>query len=123
MPRIAVNPWHMRRVRHQRVRKSVMGSPERPRLCVFQSLHHIYVQVIDDSQGRTLVTASTVGPALREQAKGLKKTEAAKLVGKLVAQRSKEKGITQAVFDRGGYQYHGRIKALADAAREGGLVF
>jgi large subunit ribosomal protein L18 len=112
-----------RRRRHERVRKHVTGTAERPRLNVFRSLKQIYVQIIDDSQGHTLVAASTQDADLREQLKGLNKTEQAKLVGSLVAQRALAKGIKQVVFDRGGYLYHGRVKALAEASREGGLQF
>lgn len=110
-------------IRHLRVRKKVHGTPERPRLAVFRSLNHIYAQVIDDTRGVTLVAASSLEPAIRGQRQGKPKTEVSKLVGALVAQRAREKGIEKVVFDRGGYKYHGRIKALADAAREGGLVF
>ena len=109
--------------RHRRVRKDVSGAPERPRLCVFRSLKHIYGQIVDDSTGSTLVTASTLSPAIRDKVKGVKKVEAAKLVGGLVASIAKGKGISKVVFDRAGYRFHGRVKALADAAREGGLVF
>jgi len=109
--------------RHLRVRKNITGSVERPRLNVFRSLSGIYVQVIDDQAGRTLVSASTVDHELREKMSGLKKAEQAKLVGKTVAERAKNKGIQTVVFDRGGYRYSGRIKALADGAREGGLQF
>ena len=107
--------------RHLRVRKKIHGTPERPRLNVFRSLGHIYAQVIDDEAGRTLVTASTIDKELRAQMEGLTKTERARLVGKAVAERAKAAGITTVVFDRGGYQYIGRVKALADGAREGGL--
>jgi large subunit ribosomal protein L18 len=107
---------------HQRIRKNMLGTQERPRLNIYRSLNHIYVQVVDDLQGKTLVFASSA-----ESKKGERKTggnvAAAKEVGKKVAQRAKEKGIKQVVFDRGGYLYHGRIKALADAAREAGLQF
>ncbi|MBC7234967.1 MAG: 50S ribosomal protein L18 [Chloroflexi bacterium] len=109
--------------RHQRVRKKVFGTSERPRLNVFRSLQHIYAQVIDDTVGHTLVSASTLDGEIREVCAGLKKTEAAKVVGKLLAERALAGGITKVVFDRGGYQYHGRVKALADAAREAGLEF
>jgi large subunit ribosomal protein L18 len=109
--------------RHRRVRKLVQGSPERPRLNVFRSLAEISAQVIDDHAMHTIAAASTIDHELREQMKGLKKTEQAKLVGKLVAERAKAKGVTSVVFDRGGYQYMGRVKALADAAREAGLEF
>jgi large subunit ribosomal protein L18 len=109
--------------RHFRVRKTVSGTLERPRLNVFRSVSEIYVQVIDDEAGRTLVSASTVDHDLRTQVNGMKKTEQAKLVGKLVAERAKAAGISKVVFDRGGYRYMGRVKALAEAAREGGLEF
>jgi len=109
--------------RHARVRKNLAGTTERPRLNVFRSLTGIYAQVIDDHAGHTLVSASTVDGDLREKLKGLKKSEQAKLVGQTVAERAKNKGITSVVFDRGGYRYIGRIKALADGAREGGLQF
>lgn len=109
--------------RHGRVRKQLAGTAERPRLNVFRSLSAIYAQVIDDQSGRTLASASTVDRDLREQMKGLKKSEQAKLVGQTVAERAKTKDIQSVVFDRGGYRYIGRIKALADGAREGGLKF
>ena len=109
--------------RHKRVRKHVMGTPERPRLNVFRSAHHIYAQVVDDSKGHTLVSASTVDQEVKAQLKGLAKSEQAKVVGKVLAERALDQGIKQVVFDRGGYKYHGRVKALADAARESGLIF
>jgi large subunit ribosomal protein L18 len=109
--------------RHRRVRKHVVGTPERPRLDVFRSLRHIYAQVIDDSQGHTLVSASTIDPEVEAQLQGLTKTEQARVVGKVLAERALKQGIKQVVFDRGGYMYHGRVKTLADAAREGGLEF
>jgi len=109
--------------RHARVRKSLTGTAERPRLNVFRSLTGIYAQVIDDHAGHTLASASTVDGELSEKLKGLKKSEQAKLIGQTVAERAKGKGITAVVFDRGGYRYFGRVKALADGAREGGLQF
>jgi large subunit ribosomal protein L18 len=109
--------------RHVRVRKDLTGSVQRPRLNVFRSLSGIYAQVIDDQAGHTLASASTVDRDLREQVKGLKKSEQAKLIGKTVAERAKSKGVESVVFDRGGYRYSGRVKALADGAREGGLQF
>ncbi len=109
--------------RHSRVRKTVYGTESRPRLNVFKSLSGIYAQIIDDNEGNTLASASTVDKDLREQIKGLKKTEQAKAIGKAVAERAKSKGISAVVFDRGGFRYVGRIKALADGAREGGLQF
>jgi large subunit ribosomal protein L18 len=104
---------------HTRIRRRLSGTTERPRLSIYRSLNHIYAQVIDDSQGVTLVSASTVAA----KAKTGGNVAAAKEIGKQVAERAKEKGITRVVFDRGGYLYHGRIKALADAAREAGLEF
>jgi large subunit ribosomal protein L18 len=112
-----------RQRRHLRIRRTVHGSPERPRLSVFRSVAHIYAQVVDDRAGRTLATASSLDPEIRTQAAEVKKTEAGKLVGRLVARRAKERGISRVVFDRGGYLYHGRVKAVADGAREGGLEF
>ncbi len=109
--------------RHERVRKYVTGTPEKPRLNVFRSLAEIYAQVIDDKAGVTLAAASTIDHEIKEKTKGLKKTEQAKLVGELVAKRAKDKGITSVVFDRGGFQYIGRVKALAEAARKAGLEF
>jgi large subunit ribosomal protein L18 len=109
--------------RHVRVRKNLTGTAERPRLNVYRSLSSIYAQVIDDQAGHTLVSASSVDHDLREKVKGLKKSEQAKLVGQTIAERAKNKGIQSVVFDRGGYRYIGRIKALADGAREGGLQF
>jgi len=109
--------------RHRRVRKNVSGTPEKPRLNVFRSLAEIYAQVIDDEAGHTLVSASSVDRHLRDTLKGKKKSEQAHLVGKALAERAKEKGISIVVFDRGGYRYIGRVKALADGAREGGMDF
>ena len=109
--------------RHARVRKNLAGSVQRPRLNVFRSLSGIYAQVVDDQAGHTLVSASTVDKDLREKVKGLKKSEQAKLVGQAVAERAKSKGIESVVFHRGGYRYSGRVKALADSARDGGLQF
>lgn len=109
--------------RHRRVRKRVVGTPEQPRLNVFRSLRHIYAQVIDDGQEHTLVSASTIDSEVEAQIQGLTKTEQACVVGKVLAERALSQGIKKVVFDRGGYKYHGRVKALADAAREGGLEF
>src|SRR5215475_9417538 len=107
---------------HERIRKKVQGTAERPRLNVYRSLNHIYVQVVDDLNGKTLVSASTAeGDKANRRTGG--NVAAAKAVGKTIAERAKAKGIEQVVFDRGGYIYHGRVKALADAAREGGLKF
>src|SRR3954447_6402871 len=110
---------------HQHIRRKLSGTAERPRLAVFRSVAHIYAQVIDDAQGQTLVSASSVDKAAVDSAGKTKggNVAAAKAIGKLVAERAKEKGIKSVVFDRGGYQYHGRVKALADAAREAGLEF
>ena len=105
---------------HKRIRRKLAGTTERPRLAVFRSVAHIYAQVIDDTQGSTLVSASSVDKAAKVKGGNI---AAAKTIGKLVAERAKEKGIKQVVFDRGGYHYHGRVKALADAAREAGLEF
>lgn len=109
--------------RHIRLRKDVAGSPERPRLAVFRSLHHIYAQVIDDKEGRTLAAASTLDADAKGQIKSGCNIEAAKVVGELIAKRAIDKGLSKVVFDRGGNLYHGRVKALADAAREAGLDF
>ena len=109
--------------RHRRVRKKVFGTLERPRLSVYGSLNHIYAQIIDDMKGHTLVAASTLDKELKTEIKHGGNVESAKKVGQLIAKRAVEKGIKKVVFDRGGFRYHGRIKALADAAREGGLEF
>lgn len=109
--------------RHHRVRKKVSGTPDRPRLAVFRSLNHIYAQVIDDSRGQTLVTASTLDAEISGNSKGTKKSGRAEMVGTLLAKRAIDKGISQVAFDRGGSRYHGRVKALAEAARKGGLKF
>jgi large subunit ribosomal protein L18 len=112
-----------RQRRHVRIRSRVEGTAERPRLCVFRSLAHIHAQLIDDRAGRTLAAASTLDPEIRERAAAVKKAEAGKMVGQLIARRAQERGVRDVVFDRGGYLYHGRVKALADGAREGGLKF
>lgn len=109
--------------RHQRIRKRVVGTLEKPRLCVFRSLNHMYAQIVDDSKGHTLAAASTLESLLRQKTEAARKSEAAALLGSLIAERALQKGISQVVFDRGGYQYHGRVRALADAAREKGLHF
>jgi len=113
---------HRQRV-HQRVRTKLSGSAERPRLCVYRSLGHIYAQVIDDQSGKTIVSASSVDKDTKKGLKGGGNVAAAKVIGKTVAERAKAAGVTKVVFDRGGYKYHGRVKALADAAREAGLQF
>ncbi len=116
-------PRELRIRRHRRVRKKVSGTPQRPRLCVFRSNMHIYAQVIDDSVGRTLAAASTVESELQPSLVGKTKTERAKVIGAAIAERARAAGIEYVVFDRGGFKYHGRVQALADAAREGGLKF
>ncbi|HOW22126.1 MAG TPA: 50S ribosomal protein L18 [Sedimentibacter sp.] len=110
-------------IRHNRIRNKITGTPERPRLNIFKSSKHIYAQVIDDVTGTTLVSASTLDKELRDKVANLTKQEAAKLVGKTVGERAKEKDINAVVFDRGGYLYHGRVKLLAEGARESGLEF
>lgn len=112
-----------RQRRHTRVRKTVFGTPERPRLCVFRGLEQIYAQVIDDRAGATLVSASSIDTELRVKMAGLNKSQQAALVGEAVAERAKAKGIDKVVFDRSGYRYIGRVKALADGARKAGLDF
>lgn len=109
--------------RHQRVRKKVFGTPDKPRLCVYRSLTGIYAQIIDDEKGFTMVSSSNLDPELRDKAGKMKKVEQATAVGKLLGERAVNMKITTVVFDRGGFQYRGRIKALADAAREAGLQF
>ncbi len=113
----------LRLVRHKRLRKKIFGTPERPRLAVFRSEKHMYAQIIDDTKGITLVAASTVEKAMKEKLQKTWNIIAAKEVGKLIAERALAKGIKEVVFDRGGFKYHGRVKALADAAREAGLKF
>lgn len=109
--------------RHRRVRKHIIGTPERPRLNIFRSEAEIYAQVIDDQAGHTLAAASSIDHEIRENLAGLTKTQQAQKVGELVATRAKDKGITQVIFDRGGFRYIGRVKALADGARQAGLEF
>ena len=120
---MSVNSRSARKRRQRYVRMKISGTTERPRLNVFRSLDHIYAQVIDDTSGQTVVSASTVDKEVVAMIAGKKKKEQAAIVGKVVAQRAKSAGVSQVVFDRGGYLYHGRIKALADGAREGGLEF
>jgi len=112
-----------RQRRHHRVRQTVVGTPERPRLNVFRSLKHIYAQLVDDTVGNTVASASTLDPEIRDKAASLPKSQQAELVGEVVAKRAREKGITKVVFDRGGYAYHGRVEKLAEAARKNGLEF
>ncbi len=121
MPRLASNEIRIRI--HQRIRKTLSGTPVRPRLAVFRSNKHIYAQIIDDAKGATVTAASSLDPDTKKDLKNGGNVAAAKAVGKLIAQRAKAKGIDAVLFDRGGYLYHGRIKALADAAREAGLKF
>lgn len=109
--------------RHARVRKSVNGTPERPRLAVFRSLNHVYAQIIDDTVGHTLVSATDLEPSVRSARDGKKKSEVAQMVGEELAKKAKKAGIEAVVFDRGGFKYQGRVKALADGARKGGLSF
>jgi large subunit ribosomal protein L18 len=113
----------MRLKRKSRIRKNLSGTSARPRLSVFRSARHIYAQIVDDLQGVTLVAAGTLSPEIKDKLGGLKKKDAAREVGKLLADKAKSKGIEQVVFDRNGFLYHGRIKSLADSCREHGLVF
>ena len=116
-------PRAARARRHLRVRERLAGTPERPRLAVFRSLNHIYAQIIDDSAGHTLVSASDLEAGVKSGRDGKKKSEVAGLVGHALAKKAKEKGIASVVFDRGGFKYHGRVKAFAEAARKAGLTF
>ena len=109
--------------RRQRIRRKISGSEARPRLSVFRSARHIYAQIIDDGKGQTLVAASTLSGEIKDKLSGLKKADAAKEVGKLLAAKAREKGIARVVFDRNGFIYHGRVKAVADSCRENGLEF
>ncbi|HAJ31813.1 MAG TPA: 50S ribosomal protein L18 [Candidatus Atribacteria bacterium] len=112
-----------RNKRHKRVRKNISGSSERPRLCIFRSLKHIYAQVIDDRKGITLVSLSTLNPEIKRKEKYQGNIKAAKMLGSLLAKKLEEKGIKKVVFDRGGYLYHGRVKAVAESTRKGKVVF
>jgi large subunit ribosomal protein L18 len=119
-----MNPKQAARLkRRQRIRRKISGSEARPRLSVFRSARHIYAQIVDDVQGHTLVAASTLSGEIREKLAGLKKSDTAKEVGRLLAEKAKQKGITRVVFDRNGFLYHGRVKAVAESCREHGLVF
>ncbi len=118
-----VNRKEQRVKRHRRIRKRVFGTAERPRMAVYKSLKHMYVQIINDEIGHTLVSAATNEKAIQEAIKGMSKTEQAKYLGKVIAERALEKGIKKVVFDRGGFKYQGRVHALAEAAREAGLEF
>jgi large subunit ribosomal protein L18 len=113
----------IRKIRHRRVRQKVTGTISRPRLCVFRSLNHIHAQLIDDSMGQTLVSMSTLDSQVRSKTDGMGKSKKAEIVGTLLAEKALNKGTKQVVFDRGGYKYHGRVKALAEAARKAGLEF
>jgi len=113
----------IKRIRHRRVRQKVAGTISRPRLCVFRSLNHVHAQLIDDSRGQTLVSMSTLDSQVRSKTDGMEKSKKAGIVGTLLAEEALSKGIKQVVFDRGGYKYHGRVKALAEAARKAGLEF
>jgi large subunit ribosomal protein L18 len=118
---MAFNRTQKRTMRRGRVRRKIVGTQERPRLCVYRSLHHMYAQVVCDDSGKTLVAASTLSPGVRESLNRKSNGQAAKTVGKAIAEKCLEKGIKHVVFDRNGFLYHGRVKALADAAREAGL--
>ncbi len=122
MPRIRT-VGEARRRRHLRLRQRVRGTETRPRLCVFRSLNHIYAQVINDSEGHTLAAASSLDAEIKAGKDSQPKSSVSTMVGALVARRAREKGIAQVVFDKGGYKYHGRVKAFAEAAREAGLEF
>ena len=112
-----------RKRRHLRVRKKVFGINSRPRLCVYRSLKHIYAQIVDDQLGKTIVAVSTLSPEIKKKIEKLKKSQAAALVGELIAEKSKAAGVKRVAFDKGGYAYHGRVKNLAEASRKGGLEF
>lgn len=113
-----------RKKRHRRVRRKLHGTPEKPRLCVFRSHRNIYAQIIDDTNHKTLISASTLSPEYKEKdTEAMKKVDQSKIVGAIIAEKAKEAGIQEVIFDRNGYLYHGRVKALADAARENGLQF
>jgi len=116
-----INRKAIREKKHLRIRKNIVGTAEKPRLCVYRSLNHIYAQIIDDTKGTTLVSASTLEAPLKGTLESTSNQAAAKKVGEAIAKKALEKGITSVVFDRGGYVYHGRIKAVADGAREAGL--
>jgi len=113
----------IKKIRHRRVRQKITGTISRPRLCVFRSLNHVYAQLIDDSRGQTLVSMGTLDSQVRSKTNGMGKSKKAGIVGTLLAEKALNKGIKQVVFDRGGYKYHGRVKALAEAARKAGLEF
>ena len=118
-----INKRLARLKRHKRVRKEIKGNSERPRLCIFRSLKHIYAQVIDDEKGITLVSSSTLNPEIKGKVKYQGNIKAAKMLGSLLAKKLKEKGIKKVVFDRGGYLYHGKVKAVAECTRKGNIKF
>ncbi|HEX68291.1 50S ribosomal protein L18 [Candidatus Calescamantes bacterium] len=120
---MALTKEERRKRRHRRVRKKVYGTAERPRLCVFRSLKHIYAQIINDDEGRVLVAASSLSPEFKATGKKGGNVEGAREVGRIIGRKALEKGIEKVVFDRAGYKYHGRVKALAEGAREAGLKF
>ncbi len=122
MSRITTNKGR-RKMRHRRVRRKIQGTAARPRLAVYRSLNHIYAQIVDDAEGMTMASASSIEPGIRTDSKGKVKTAIATEVGVVIGQRAKDAGVSSVVFDRGGYKFHGRVKALAEAAREGGLIF
>ena len=112
-----------RKSRHRRVKKKIFGIKSHLRLCVYRSLRHIYAQIVDDQRGKTVVAASTLSPEIKKKIEKLKKSQAAALVGELIAEKSKASGVKRVVFDKSGYDYHGRVKNLAEACRKGGLEF
>ena len=112
-----------RKSRHLRVKKKIFGTKSHPRLCVYRSLRHIYAHILDDQRGKTIVSASTLSPEIKNKIKKLKKSQAAALVGELIAEKSKASGVKMVAFDKSGYDYHGRVKSLAEACRKGGLKF
>ena len=112
-----------RKSRHLRVKKKIFGTESHPRLCVYRSLRHIYARVVDDQCGKTIVAASTLSPEIKKKVEKLKKSQAAALVGELIAEKSKAAGVKRVAFDKSGYDYHGRVKSLAEACRKGGLEF
>ena len=122
MSRITTNKGR-RKMRHKRVRRKIQGTTTRPRLAVYRSLNHIYAQIVDDTEGMTMASASSIEAGIRTESKGKVKTAIAAEVGVVIGQRAKDAGVSSVVFDRGGYKFHGRVKALAEAAREGGLIF
>ena len=120
---VGISKNDARRTRHERLRKKIAGTPARPRLSVVRTLHHIYAMLVDDTKGHTLIAVSTVEKSLGEKLASTTNLDAAKAVGEAIAAKAKAAGISDVIFDRGGYKYHGRVRALADAAREAGLIF